>query len=70
MSQTFTYVLYDLATHPECVQPMRDEVEAALQEDGWTQATIGKLSKVDSFVKESLRLSVIDACGCSRFLFH
>ena len=48
---------------------MRDEVEAALQEDGWTQAAIGKLPKVDSFVKESLRLSVIDACGCPACFF-
>ncbi|KAF8702620.1 hypothetical protein AX14_014402 [Amanita brunnescens Koide BX004] len=65
-TMTFTYVLYDLATHPEYVQPMRDEVEAALQEDGWTHTAIGKLSKVDSFVKESLRLSVIDAYGLKR----
>ena len=47
---------------------MREEVEAALQEGGWTHASIGKLSKVDSFVKESLRSSVIDACR-SPFLY-
>jgi len=41
---------------------MREEVEAALQEDGWTQASIGKLSKADSFVKESLRSSVVNTC--------
>ena len=41
---------------------MREEVEAALQEDGWTYASIGKLSKVDSFIKESLRSSVMNAC--------
>ncbi|KAF8736329.1 hypothetical protein AX14_000503 [Amanita brunnescens Koide BX004] len=63
---TFTYVLYDLAIHPEYVQPMREEVEAVIQEDGWTQAAIDKLSKVDSFVKESLRLSVIDSFSLTR----
>ena len=61
-SQTFTYVLYDLASHPEYAQPMREEVEAVLREEGWTYAAIGKLSKVDSFIKESLRLSLIESC--------
>ncbi|KAF8335539.1 cytochrome P450 [Amanita rubescens] len=65
-TMSFTYILYDLATHPEYVQPMREEVEAALQEGGWTHASIGKLSKVDSFVKESLRSSVIDAYSLKR----
>jgi hypothetical protein len=41
---------------------MREEIEAALQEDSWTYASIGKLSKVDSFIKESLQSSVINAC--------
>jgi len=67
-TMTLTSVLYDLATHPEHVQPMREEVEAALQEGGWTPAAIGKLSKVDSFVKESLRLSVVDAYGLKRLV--
>ena len=58
-----TYILYDLATHPEYVQPMRDEVEAVLRDEGWTYAAINKLSKVDSFIKESLRLSIISMCG-------
>lgn len=61
--QTSTYILYDLATHPEYVQPMREEVEAALSDEGWTHAAINKLSKVDSFIKESLRLSIIEGCG-------
>ncbi len=58
-SQTFTYVLYDLANHPEYAQPMREEVEVVLRPEGWTHAAIGRLSTVDSFIKESLRLSTI-----------
>ena len=42
---------------------MREEVEAVLRDEGWTLAAINKLSKVDSFIKESLRLSVIEGCG-------
>jgi len=61
-TMSFTYILYDLATHPEYVQPMREEVEAVLQGDDWTHTSISQLSKVDSFAKESLRSSVINAC--------
>ncbi|KAM6493880.1 Cytochrome P450 [Amanita muscaria] len=56
-TMAFTHVLYDLATRPEYVQPMRDEVEAVIQEEGWSKNAIGKMRKLDSFVKESLRLS-------------
>jgi len=36
---------------------MRKEVEAVIQEEGWSKASVSKLRKVDSFIKESLRLS-------------
>ncbi|KAF8343233.1 cytochrome P450 [Amanita rubescens] len=52
----FTHALYHLAAHPEYVQPMREEVEAAIREDGWTKAAIDKLRKVDSFLRESQRM--------------
>jgi cytochrome P450 len=60
--QTFTQVLFDLATRPEYVQPMRDEVESVIEEEGWSKAAVDKLRKLDSFVKESLRLSPISSC--------
>ncbi|KAF8721948.1 hypothetical protein AX14_010063 [Amanita brunnescens Koide BX004] len=53
----FTNALFNLATHPEYVQPMRKEVEAVIKEEGWSKSAIGKLKKVDSFVKESQRLA-------------
>ncbi|KAM6493914.1 Cytochrome P450 [Amanita muscaria] len=56
-TMAFTHVLYDLATCPEYVQQMRDEVEAVIQEEGWSKNAIGKMRKIDSFVKESLRLT-------------
>jgi len=56
-SIAFTQVLYDLATHPEYVEQMRKEVEAVIKEEGWSKASVSKLRKLDSFVKESLRLS-------------
>ncbi len=40
---------------------MRKEVEAVIQEEGWSKASVSKLRKLDSFIKESLRLSPLDA---------
>jgi hypothetical protein len=50
--------LYDLAAHPEYVTPMREEVEAVIAAEGWTKAAMGKMRRVDSFVKESQRLAI------------
>ncbi|KDR68413.1 hypothetical protein GALMADRAFT_78764 [Galerina marginata CBS 339.88] len=61
-SMALTHLLFDLATHPECVGPMREEVEAIVEAEGWTKASMGKMRKVDSFVKESQRLA-IGACN-------
>ena len=53
--QAFTNVLYRLLSHPECVEPLRREVETAVAEEGWTKAGLDKMHKIDSFVRESLR---------------
>jgi len=60
-STSFTQVLFDLATHPEYVEDMRKEAEAVIQEEGWSKASFSKLRKLDSFIKESLRLSPFGA---------
>ena len=39
------------------MQPLRDEVEAAIAADGWTKAAMDKMWKVDSFLKESQRVN-------------
>ncbi|KZT50820.1 cytochrome P450 [Calocera cornea HHB12733] len=54
-SMTFTHALYWLAARPEFVPALREEVAAAVAEDGWTKAGINKMYKVDSFLKESMR---------------
>jgi cytochrome P450 len=51
-----------LATYPEYVQPLREEIEAVIQEQGWSKASVAKMTKLDSFVKETMRLSPIAAC--------
>src|ERR1700759_1475173 len=60
----FTYVLFELATRPEYVQPLRDEIEAVTKEEGWSEDSFRKLWKVDSFIKESVRTSTFMHCRC------
>ncbi|PBK90665.1 cytochrome P450 [Armillaria gallica] len=55
-SMTFTTALYALATHPEYTEILRDEVEAIINEEGCTKSAMGKMNKLDSFVKEAQRL--------------
>ncbi|KAK0212158.1 cytochrome P450 [Desarmillaria ectypa] len=54
-SITFTTALYALAAHSEYVEILRDEVEAAIAEEGWTKAATGKMNKLVSFIKEAQR---------------
>ncbi|KAJ8469311.1 hypothetical protein ONZ51_g9081 [Trametes cubensis] len=56
-SGTFTHALYNLAAHTEYIQPLREEVESIISEDGWSKASLGKMRKLDSFLKESMRLA-------------
>ncbi|KAG6825307.1 hypothetical protein H0H92_004102, partial [Tricholoma furcatifolium] len=58
-SMTFTQALYDLAVHPECVQELRDEIGPIVEQHGWTNAALGHMVKVDSFLKESQRLNAL-----------
>jgi hypothetical protein len=39
---------------------MREEVQRVIAEDGWTKAAIGKMHKVDSFLRESQRLHIVE----------
>lgn len=63
--QTLTHSLYDLAIHPEYVDEMREEARAAVEEYGWSKAAMQKMRKIDSFMKESLRLN---STGSREFL--
>ncbi|XP_006458669.1 hypothetical protein AGABI2DRAFT_115703 [Agaricus bisporus var. bisporus H97] len=55
--KVFTQTMYDLAVHPEYLDDLREEVEGAIREHGWSKVAIQKLRKLDSFIKESLRVN-------------
>ncbi|KZT50825.1 cytochrome P450 [Calocera cornea HHB12733] len=63
---SFTHVLYWLAARPEFLPVLREEVEAAVAEHGWTKAGLNAMLRVDSYIKECLRVSSIGATAMGR----
>ena len=56
-SLSFLNALYDLAARQECVQPIREEMEAVISANNGVidRAALRKIRKTDSFFKESMR---------------
>ncbi|KAJ7631832.1 cytochrome P450 [Mycena polygramma] len=54
-TQAFLHALYNLAAHPECVEPLREEIEAVINSEGWNRKSLADMIKLDSFMKESAR---------------
>jgi hypothetical protein len=58
--QTFTHALYTLAAHPEYIAPLREEAEAISAAEGLTKTSLLKLTKLDSFLRESTRVNTFN----------
>ncbi|THV05793.1 cytochrome P450 [Dendrothele bispora CBS 962.96] len=65
-SMAFTIALYYLAARPEIVEELRKEVGECIEELGWTKAAMGKMRKLDSFLKETQRVSGTAAAAMTR----
>ncbi|KAF8491194.1 cytochrome P450 [Russula emetica] len=63
---TLTLVLYRLLANSEYIEPLREEVDAVIREEGWTKAGIDKMHKMDSFLRESQRLDSLTILGSMR----
>jgi Cytochrome P450 len=61
--QTFVYLLYRLMANPEYIEPLRQEVESVVAEEGWTKNGVDKMSKIDSFIRESQRVDGLFTCS-------
>ncbi|ESZ92637.1 hypothetical protein SBOR_6971 [Sclerotinia borealis F-4128] len=61
------HMLFDLASHPEFIEPLREEIEQVIAEDGYDvdgsgmknikKQSFPKFKKLDSFLKESQRFN-------------
>ncbi|KAL8723396.1 MAG: hypothetical protein Q9225_000312 [Loekoesia sp. 1 TL-2023] len=65
-SVTFLNCIFDLATHPEIVDELREEVVRVIQDKGWTKQALDSLWKIDSLMTESQRLSPIASSQMTR----
>ncbi|KAJ7455812.1 cytochrome P450, partial [Mycena latifolia] len=67
-SAVLTKALYDLAAYPEHILPMREEAQSAVSDGGWTRNALANMHKIDSFLRESLRLSGSAAVSMTRWV--
>lgn len=57
-SMAATQTLFDLCTHPEYIDPLRQKILEVLdKEGGYRKQTLTGLKKLDSFMRESQRLN-------------
>ncbi|KZT39039.1 cytochrome P450 [Sistotremastrum suecicum HHB10207 ss-3] len=67
-AMSFTHALFFLASMPEYIAPLREEIIIVTREQGWTKEALGKCMKLDSFMKESQRLIGLGANSMNRRL--
>ncbi|KAJ7048828.1 cytochrome P450 [Mycena amicta] len=68
-TKAFMHALYHLASKPEYIPILRDEVEAFLDPISpvsWSKEALARCTKLDSFLKESLRLNGMAAIWMPR----
>ncbi|TDL22834.1 cytochrome P450 [Rickenella mellea] len=65
-SMSLAHTMFHLASEPQYIEPMREEVESVIKRDGWTKAAMTKMRKVDSFLKETQRYTGLGALTVDR----
>ncbi|KAK5637332.1 hypothetical protein RRF57_013044 [Xylaria bambusicola] len=56
-TMSITHALFDLCEHTECIEPLREEIEAVVRTQGWNLSAINSMKLLDSFLKESQRIN-------------
>ena len=56
-SGLFTELLLNAATYPEYLPTLRQEIMDVIQESGWKRTALHKLRQMDSWIKESQRVT-------------
>ncbi|KAF7305651.1 Cytochrome P450 [Mycena chlorophos] len=69
-ANSFTQALFHLAHEPHYAGPLREELAAAVAEDGWTKAAMSKCIKLDSFLRESQRFNGASAVNINRIVVN
>jgi cytochrome P450 len=64
-SNSLAHALYHLAARPEWADPLRAEAADVLGAGAWTKAAMARLVRMDSFLRESARVSTLNGRACS-----
>lgn len=59
--------MYDLCLHPEFIEPLREEIKHARSVTSY-EDHFDRLPLMDSFLRESARLSPLDACEIPAYI--
>ncbi|KAH8103130.1 cytochrome P450 [Cristinia sonorae] len=65
-SMTFSHVLYRIASSSQYQTELREEVENVVKQHGWTKASLDKMVKADSFIKECSRFYGVGSTSLTR----
>lgn len=57
--QVYTATLYQLCLSAQDVATLREEVQGVVEEEGWTRLALSKMHKLDSYLREVLRVHTI-----------
>ncbi|KAF9263054.1 cytochrome P450 [Marasmius fiardii PR-910] len=70
-SAFLTQGIYDIAAHPELIEPLRAEITSVIErEGGWTKSAMSKMHLLDSFLKESARKTGVPSIGLVRMVLE
>ncbi|KAI0765883.1 cytochrome P450 [Trametes elegans] len=61
-----THALYHLAAHTEYAQALREEIAPIVEAEGWTRDALGKMWKLDSLLRETLRYDGVNTVSIMR----
>ncbi|KIK53248.1 hypothetical protein GYMLUDRAFT_49418 [Collybiopsis luxurians FD-317 M1] len=59
-TNTFVHLLFYLAANPDWLEILREEVKSATEVDGWTKTAFNKMPKLDSILRECLRIDGVN----------
>ncbi|KAG7096261.1 hypothetical protein E1B28_003709 [Marasmius oreades] len=65
-TNTFVHLLFHLAANPSWVKILREEVKYATEVDGWTKTALDKMQKLDSILREGLRMDGVNLWSLNR----
>jgi hypothetical protein len=60
--ETCIHGLYDLCGDAQYVEPLRAEIDECIAKHGWTLPALNEMKKLDSFLKETMRLNSLGLC--------